>query len=214
MIYLNALKGSNMISVITGDIINSKRTAPTGWLKALKKELSKLGDTPKQWEIYRGDSFQTEVKNAADALSVAILIKSAVKSLKGVDVRMAIGIGGKTYSAKSITESNGSAFVHSGELSEELIRLKMNLALRSGSAKFDLEINLYLKLALTIMDGWTNNAAEMIHTALQHPDKSQEALGKLLGIRQNAVSTRLKRARCYEIIELIEMYRNKVAELK
>lgn len=203
-----------MISVITGDIINSKGTAPAIWLKVLKKELSRLGDTPKQWEIYRGDSFQAEVKNSIDVFAIAIQIKAAVKSLKGVDVRLAIGIGDKTYNTKRITESNGSAFVHSGELVEELKKLKLNLAIRSSSPKFNYEMNLYLKLALITMNSWTVNAAKTIHIALQHPDKSQEELGKLLGIRQNAVSTRLKRACYYEIMELIEMYRSKVAELE
>ncbi len=202
-----------MVSVITGDIINSKRTEPAGWLKILKKELSKLGETPKQWEVYRGDSFQAEVKNPADALAAAIQIKAAIKSLKGVDVRMAIGIGEKTYSAKSITESNGSAFVNSGELAEELKKLKIDLAIRSDKPKFDHEMNLYLKLALIVMNSWTSNSAETIHATLQHPDKSQKMLGKLLGIKQNAVSTRLKRACYYEIKELVEMYQTKVAAL-
>jgi hypothetical protein len=127
---------------------------------------------------------------------------------------MAIGIGDKDHGAKTITESNGSAFVHSGELVEELKKLKLNLAVRSKSTTFDSEINLYLKLALLIMDSWTTNAAETMHVALQNPDKSQEALGKLLKIKQNAVSTRLKRACYYELKELIEMYRTKVNELK
>jgi hypothetical protein len=203
-----------MISVITGDIINSKRIKPASWLKVLKKDLNHWGDTPKQWEIYRGDSFQLEVKNAADALTAAIQVKAAIKSLKGVDVRMAIGIGEKNHNAKNITESNGSAFIHSGELLEELKGYKLNLAIRSPVPVFDTEMNLYLKLALVFMNSWTSNAAETIHVAMLHPDKSQEALGKLLGIKQNAVSTRLKRACYYEIIELIQIYRIKVAKLK
>lgn len=205
---------ATMISVITGDIINSRKTQSAAWLKVLKKELSKWGDTPKQWEIYRGDSFQVEIKNAVDALAAAMQIKAAIKSLKGVDVRMAIGIGDKEYSAKNITESNGSAFVQSGELVEELKKQKINLLIRSNSSTFDREMNLYLKLALIIMDSWTTNAAETIYAALQHPDKSQEALGKLIGIKQNAISTRLKRACYYEMRELLEMYQTKLAELK
>ena len=203
-----------MISVITGDIINSRKTQSATWLKALKKELSKWGETPKQWEVYRGDSFQVEIKNAADALTAAMQIKASIKSLKGVDVRMAIGIGEKEYGAKSITESNGSAFVYSGELVEELKKLKLNLLVRSNTPAFDTQINLYLKFALIIMNSWTTNAAETMYAALEHPDKSQEALGKLLGIKQNAVSTRLKRACYYEMIELLEMYQTKLAELK
>jgi hypothetical protein len=203
-----------MISVITGDIIKSRRIPSTTWLGVLKKELNKIGDTPKQWEIYRGDSFQVEVKDAAEVLMVAIQLKAAVKSIKGVDVRIAIGIGDKTHNAKRITESNGSAFVHSGELIEELKSLKVNMAIKSKNERFDAEINLYLKLALLMMNSWTTNAAETIYAAMENPDKSQKALGRSLKIKQNAVSTRLKRACYYEIMEIIEMYRNKVAELK
>ncbi len=202
-----------MISVITGDIINSTRVTPTRWLKPLKKILSNWGDTPKQWEIYRGDSFQWEIKKPADALLGAIQLKAAIKSIKGIDVRMAIGLGDKNHAAKNITESNGSAFIHSGELAEELKKRNLSLAVRSHTVLFDQEINLYLKLALIIMDNWTTNAAEAMLVALQHPTKSQEELGKILGIKQNAVSTRLKRA-CYtEIMELIAMYQDKITRL-
>ncbi len=203
-----------MISIITGDIINSRRSASRVWLKVLKSQLAKLGETPRHWEIFRGDSFQIEIKKPAQALLVAIKIKAALKTLQGVDVRMAIGLGDKSYNAKSITESNGSAFVHSGELVEQLKKDKLNLAIRSGNAKFDYEMNLYLRLALITMDAWTTNAADTMQKALEHPGKSQEALGKLLKVKQNAVSTRLKRACYYEITELIEMYQNKITELK
>lgn len=203
-----------MISIITGDIINSQKTKPSQWLPALKKTLNKWGDTPRQWEIYRGDSFQLEIKNPADALAAAVIIKASIKSIRGIDVRLAIGIGEKKYNAKKITESNGSAFVYSGELVEELKKLKLNMAIRSPFSVFDSEINLYLKLALVIMDGWSSNAAETIYIALQFPGKSQEALGKLLKIKQNAVSTRLKRARYDEITALIQMYQHKIIQLK
>lgn len=202
-----------MISVITGDIINSRKTRTASWIGVLKKELGRWGNTPKQWEIFRGDSFQLEVKDVKLVLEVAIQLKAAIKTLPGLDVRIAIGIGDKTYNAKSITESNGSAFVHSGVLIEELKELKVNMAIRSGHDDFDKEMNLYLKLALIIMDGWTTNSAKTVHNTMQYPAKSQEELGKLLKIKQNAVSTRLKRACYYEIKQVIDMYRTKLTEL-
>lgn len=202
-----------MTSVITGDIINSRKANTTTWLKKLKKELGKLGDSPKYWEIYRGDSFQAEIKSPETALTTAIQIKAALKSIKGIDVRLAIGIGDKTYNAKNITESNGSAFVFSGGLVEELKKNKVSLAIKSNHQELDQEINLYLKLLLVIMNGWTTTAAETIYIALQNPDRSQEELGRLLKIKQNAVSTRLKRA-CYsEVIEVIDRYKRKVTEI-
>jgi len=41
-----------MISVITGDIINSRNSSPDLWLKLLKTELNDSGRTPDFWEIY------------------------------------------------------------------------------------------------------------------------------------------------------------------
>ena len=212
-VYLKYRRETVMTSVITGDIINSRKTPSTLWLRVLKKELGSLGETPKNWEIFRGDSFQVEVKNPALALVTAIRIKAAIKSINGIDVRMAIGIGNKTHSSKKITESNGSAFIYSGELVEELKKRKLNISIRSHNTKFDNEINLYLKLALIVMDSWTVNAAITMSVAIQNPDKSQQALGKIMKIKQNAVSTRLKRASYYEIKELIQMYQNKLVEL-
>nr|NQU89480.1 transcriptional regulator [Bacteroidota bacterium] len=202
-----------MIGVITGDIINSQRTEPAIWLKALKEVLENWGKTPKQWEIYRGDSFQLEIKNPADALEAALQIKAAVKSIRGTDVRMAIGIGDKSHNAEKVTESNGSAFVYSGELAEELKRLKLNLAIRSHNTSFNSDMNLYLKLLIIIIDGWSDNAAKTVFAALQQPDQLQVEIGKQLGIKQNAVSSRLKRAHFDEIIEVIRMYNYKIAEL-
>lgn len=202
-----------MIGVITGDIINSQRTEPAIWLKALKEVLGNWGETPKKWEIYRGDSFQLEIKNPADALEAALQIKAAVKSIRGTDVRMAIGIGDKSHNAEKVTESNGSAFVYSGELAEELKRLKLNLAIRSHNTSFNSDMNLYLKLLIIIIDGWSDNAAKTVFAALQQPDQLQVEIGKQLGIKQNAVSSRLKRAHFDEIIEVIRMYNYKIAEL-
>lgn len=203
-----------MISVITGDIINSKKNAPTIWMKALKKELNKMGKTPKTWEIYRGDSFQVIVANPGDALLVAFQIKAALKSIERIDVRMAIGLGKRTYNAPKVTESNGSAFVYSGEKFELLKQEKQTISIKSEWPDFDKEINLYLKLCLIAMDNWTTNAAESVKTAMDHPTKLQEELGKLLGIKQNAISNRLKRAYYTEIMEVNQMYQSKLKTLQ
>ena len=52
-----------MTSVITGDIINSKNVEPKIWLPLLKDALNFLESDTRLWEIYRGDSFQIELKN-------------------------------------------------------------------------------------------------------------------------------------------------------
>jgi len=203
-----------MIAVITGDIINSKKISPKKWLRFLKKELDTIGSSPKTWEIYRGDSFQTIISKPEDALKAAIKIKATVKSIQGIDARMAIGIGTRTHNAPKVTDSNGTAFVHSGEKFEVLKKEKQNLAVKSDSEDFDREINLLLKLGLIAMDNWTVNAAEIVKTTMENPGKLQEELGKIVGIKQNAISNRMKRAYYAEVMELNEMYVTKLKALK
>ena len=208
------MKHRRLTGIITGDVINSKQTPPRSWLKVLKNELNSLGDSPKIWEIYRGDSFQVQVKDAADVLFVSVCLKAAFKSVKGLDIRIAIGVGEKSYSAARITESNGTAFVYSGDLAEEIKETRQNLAVRSGNQEFDDEMNLYLRLALIVMNGWTGAAAQTVYAALKNQQKSQEELGRMLHIGQNAVSARLKRANYTEVMELIAMFRRKIQSLK
>jgi hypothetical protein len=74
---------------------------------------------PKNWEIFRGDAFQLEVSEPEEALRIAIQIKAFLKTVK-LDARMSIGFGDKTYDADKISESNGTAFVRSGESFDQL----------------------------------------------------------------------------------------------
>ena len=95
-----------------------------------------------------------------------------------------------------------------------LKKQKQNLAIKSDWPEFDKEMNLYLKLGLIAMDNWTVNAAEIVKTTMENPDKLQEELGKIVGIKQNAISNRLKRAYYDEIMEVNEMYKSKLKTLK
>lgn len=199
-----------MIAVITGDVINSSKANPRIWLKILTTELGKHGKDPRDWEMYRGDSFQLLISDPLHALSAAIIIKAAIKAVPGLDVRMAIGIGEREHRAAKISQSNGPAFVYSGEKFERLKKDRQNLAIKTNSPDFDEEMNLYLRLCLIIMDNWTQNAAEVVKFSMENPEKSQQELGKLIGIQQNAVSGRLKRAHYVEILEVIQMYQNKL----
>ncbi len=192
-----------MTSIITGDIINSRASDPKVWIDVLKSELKKYGKEPQQWEIYRGDSFQLEISPKA-ALRTAILLKAAIKQFKIIDIRMAIGFGDKTYQSKSITESNGSAFVNSGECFENL--KKTTLAIKSNSTSFDKQINIMIGLALLTMDGWTPEASKIFKAAIEYPKKKQSELAKMLNKEQSNISEGLKRAGYDEVYKLIQFY--------
>ncbi|MDI9256983.1 MULTISPECIES: SatD family protein [Flavobacterium] len=198
-----------MIGIITGDIVNSRKLSSELWMNGFKALLNTFGKTPADWEIYRGDEFQLEVKQPEAALFVALQLKAYFKTLK-LDVRMSIGIGDKTYSANKISESNGSAFLRSGEVFQSLKKQKINLAINTGNQEVDTDLNLKLRLASTFMDAWLPQSAELVLTALQNPNLSQEGIGQKLGINQAAVSRRRKRAQFDLLLETETDFRQKI----
>ncbi|MFC3197882.1 hypothetical protein ACFOET_09680 [Parapedobacter deserti] len=201
-----------MIAVITGDVVNSRKIAdPEIWLSKLKTALNRLGKAPKVWEIIRGDSFQLEIGTANEALREALYIKATIKTIPGLDARMAIGIGAKTYEATKISEANGEAFVYSGRLFDQL--KKNTLAVKSPWQDVDRAVNICLELASLTMDRWTPNSAEMIVLSLEHPEKTQSELASMIQISQGRVSERQQRAG-YEEIMKMEAYFSDLVQQK
>lgn len=196
-----------MTSVITGDIINSRNVDNQIWLTSLKKIFKEVD----AGEIFRGDSFQIEIKNASEAFFTAIKIKSYIKAIKGVDVRMAIGIGEKNFSSDTIVESNGEAFINSGKAFDALLK-KQTLAVKSPWKEFDEEINLAIRLSLLTMDNWTQNSAEFVRTLLNNLSSTQIEISKKLNISQSSTSERRKRAGLDEILQLEKRYRKLITK--
>lgn len=200
-------------SVITGDIVQSRKADSAAWLPRLKKVLSAEGKSPRAWEIYRGDSFQVEVKDPAHSFLVAIRIKAAIKTIKNLDVRMAIGIGEKKFPSTRVAESDGEAFLHSGETLETLKKSKHNLAIKTPWQDFDREMNICFRLACIPMDNWTPNSAELIQILTNNRYLTQKALARRLGVTQPSISERQNRSHYEEVMELEELYREKVNRL-
>lgn len=147
-------------AVITGDIIQSTRltneqkvgvfNAIKTYLKALKK------DYDMKSEMFRGDSFQCLINEHFDALRVALLIKTFIRSLNPsemyditkrsgeekkigtalttwiFDARLAIGIGKVDLETKTLANSNGEAFYTSGLLLDDIKNSKQHLAIESN----------------------------------------------------------------------------------
>jgi hypothetical protein len=202
-----------MIVILTADIINSRKLSSKKWMNDFKQLLNSFGKSPNDWEIYRGDEFQLEIKNPEDAFLIAFQLKAFFKSIN-LDVRMSLGFGDKTYKTKKITESNGSAFIRSGELFETLKKQKINLAVNSGNPDFDEEFNLILQLSMSFMDSWLQQSAEFVLVAIQNPTLSQEEIGLKLGINQAAVSRRQKRSQYELLLQVDRYFRKKVKSLE
>lgn len=200
-----------MTSVISGDIINSrKREDTSSWLKSLKEIFLTIGKNPETWQIYKGDYFQIEIEDIYEVVFIAFKIKAAIKMYPSLDVRMSIGIGEKNFSAKQIGESNGQAFVFSGE---ELEKLKKNtLVIKSPWNDLDEQMNLYFSLLSLTMNNWTVSSAEIVDLTLKNPALTQTELSKKLNITQGRVSERQKRAALDELLKVEKRFRHILKE--
>ncbi|GAB1464218.1 hypothetical protein [Pedobacter sp.] len=195
-----------MIAVITGDIVNS-RELPSLWIEILKEALSALPKENTKWEIFRGDSFQIELPSQ-QALLTSVYIKACIKTIKGADVRLSIGLGTKAKIATTkVTEASGEAYVNSGEGFDGLKSNKVNLVVKSPSAEFDEDMNLYFKLALIAMDSWSPIASEVVKQTIENQNENQDKIAKISGRSQSSISEALKRAHFSEIMELEKKYR-------
>lgn len=196
-----------MVAIITGDIINSRKVNSEIWLPKLKDYFSTIISDTKKWDIYRGDSFQIEV-GWENALEIALSIKALIKSNSQIDVRMSIGIGEKDFEGKKVTESNGTAYVNSGESFENI---KNNtLVLKSPFNEFDDYFNPILKLLSFVCNNWKPVTSETIFYALTHRELMQKEIAERLSKDKTTVNKALKRGGYDEIIEIINLYSKKI----
>jgi hypothetical protein len=143
----------------------------------------------------------------------AFLIKAFLRTIS-LDARMSIGFGDKTFKSKRISESNGTAFINSGEAFNLMKKNKITLVLQSPSKEFNKEMNLLLRLGLSFMDNWLSQQAEFVLLAIQNPTISQEEMGEKLNINQAAVSKRRKRANFDLLLEINASYIEKLKMLE
>ena len=202
-----------MIAIITGDIINSRGHEPTEWMPKLKSCLAQWGDTPGTWEIYRGDEIQVRIA-VSEALFVVIQLKALIKTMKGLDIRMGIGIGDESFIGTGVSESNGSAYQRSGMTLTALKEKKVNLMLTTADEEYNNTMNLVLKLASDFMDDWSPVSAEIVYLSLRNPNKSQQNLAEQLNIKQSAVSQRTKRARLDLVQEVLAYYETTIKTIR
>ena len=194
------------VAVITGDIINSQASdIETDWFSELQKRLSVYGESPKDWQVYRGDSFQLVSYQPENALKVALSLKATFKQFKELNVRMAIGIGTMEQHRDEVLQSSGDAFVNSGRKFDSL--KKQTLAVQSPWQDFDKTINLLISLALLTIDNWSETSAEVVLARLEYPEATQNEIAEMLSIPQSRVSERLSRAGFEPIMDAEGYYR-------
>lgn len=197
-----------MFAVITGDIIRSRKSEASIWMAELKEMLNQYGNNPYDWEMYRGDSFQL-ITPPMKVLHTACILKAGIKKMKNMDVRIGIGIGDIQYRAEKVTESNGTAFINSGNSFDSI--KKQTLSIKTPWNDFDEKINIMLNLATLTMDRWSEKTAEIILIKFREQDLSQKEIATLLHKKgQGNISEALKRGGYDEIMQFIEYYQKRI----
>jgi ribosome-binding protein aMBF1 (putative translation factor) len=126
-------------------------------------------------------------------------------------VRLGIGLGEIDFESSKITESNGSAFVRSGESFEDL--KKQNIMFKSADQDLDEAINTMLGLSLYISNKWSVTVSEIIKLAIEKPNLKQKELAKQLGKSQSNISEALKRGGFDEIMAMHTYYKKQILKL-
>jgi len=169
------------------------------WLPVLEEALQRYA---KKFDIFRGDSFQAELPIEA-CFKFVFYLKARMKSLSHLDVRLGIGIGEIDYSGDSVKNSNGQAFIYSGEAFDSL--RKDFVLIRSHWPEYDEPVNIMLELAMELSEKWTVNMAESVAVALENPEANQKELAGMLKRKyQSQVSTELSKAHFVQLSKVID----------
>ncbi len=109
------------LSVLTGDIVNSRDIEPKHYDAMLYNLQQTLADMKTNYgaiyEIFRGDSFQVTFPEPAPAMRCALLLKMALIASSPhapIHVRLALGVGGYRDLRSRSGTSSGEAFELSG----------------------------------------------------------------------------------------------------
>jgi hypothetical protein len=202
-------------AVITGDLIQSTKMPNEGreWLfQCIAQALKKWNkDYEMKSEMYRGDSFQCLLNNPVNALRVALLIKTYIRSLHPCepdniektnsslqqketlhthwifDARIAIGIAEVEQQGKSLAASGGPAFILSGRLVDELKHTKQAFGMATDDPYRD-ELETESILLDTIISKTTALQCEVINRKLLN--YTEMKIAKELHVQQSAVNQR------------------------
>lgn len=189
----------SMYAVITGDIIDSRSVDAKIWQPVLEKALAHYS---KNFDIFRGDSFQVEVE-MSNCIELAFYLKAKMRSLESLDVRMGIGIGKVDFLDKHIKNSTGEVFVLSGKAFDRLNKETINLC--TPWKNWGQGLTLMLQLAVELANKWTVNMAEVVAIVLENPNANQQELAILLNRKyQSQVSTELTKANWSKIRRVID----------
>jgi hypothetical protein len=215
-------KPEKIYAVLTGDLIQSSRLAPEqsrramAWLKERAVEFGALRPdlVIGRMDSFRHDSWQLLLSEPALALRCAVFLRAALRAESDprtkYDCRIAVGIGTVEHiSRRSISDSQGSAFVLSGRGLDEMGRRRICLHADPEEGEWSWVAGVVTPLLEVIVSDWTPTEARAVLGALlgqTHDEIARkwpmaDAGGK--GPTRQAVSAALSRAHWNSVDEVL-----------
>lgn len=200
-----------MKAVIKGIILNTEETDSESWIKNLSNLFKTVGKENKDWTFSHQNQFLLII-DAIQAFEFGLLIKSSLLSTKGLDVKIAIGIGELDDTNDQILDYTGEALKNCTSQFNEL--KKSNFAMKTSNEKINQQVKTVVDLVMFITNHWTDKMAEYYKIAFINQQLNQKELAKLLHLKsQSTISSILKRAAYEEILQAIVFIRIRIEKL-
>ena len=134
--------------------------------------------SPLKYEFFRGDSFQFVIDKPEQALTIAILLRAALrkstpeKNSNIWDARISIGIGDIAYVSTDITTSDGEAFQLSRRGLDTLGKKALGIFTRWEDINEELQVS--TAFADDIISNWSRYQAETMMASIGDNLKQKE----------------------------------------
>jgi hypothetical protein len=199
-------------AIITGDIVHSRnidKTYREELIRVLKDAYPEVdrklcgNRQGEALEFFRGDSFQARVSCPEYALRMSFIIRAKIRSMtvmKGHtarlssiwDARIAVGYDDVSFISRNISESDGAAFVLSGNALDGMKNKDERIRAETFDKRFNEEFRIQLLLADTIVKRWTVAQSAAAFHYLSEYEKTQTELSGMMGITQSSFSRRMQ----------------------
>jgi hypothetical protein len=184
------IEKGKLYAVITGDIIDFSKL-PTGQRQGLNRIMKKgseairkafTGSVPLEADVFRGDSWQLLVSDAALSLRIGLFLRAYLRASIGagtnkLDTRMAIGVGTVDFVPDDrVSRGDGEAYRHSGNGLEQMPKTS-SMCFRNPGREMEEPLDVLVQLLDVLAMNWSDKQALAITGALQ--GLKQEKIGSL-----------------------------------
>lgn len=206
----------SLISVLTGDIVNSQTIDAQNYDTMLYTLQQTLAHIKSQYnviyEVFRGDSFQATFKQPIPSMRSAILLKTKLLSVSNSkqpwDIRIAIGIGQYDDMRFQSGTSTGEAYLLSGKGLESIKNNDIGIYCKNPS--FNQHMNLATQFLNHLLDGLTAKQAEAIAAYIQSNFSDHSQVTQLIGGSRSNTSKLLRRSGATLIRDYILKFEHQV----